>query len=74
MFEVCGAGGKIKINTRYRLIVRFAGQLCPIVRFAVSRDGSVNFSPYLTEASKVATEVLKSSEKASLSVEYGEGL
>lgn len=72
-YEVCGAGGQVKVNVSYRLLVWYEGKLCPIVRFAVARDGSINFSPNLPTTHEVATQVLNSGPDGSLHVKYGTG-
>lgn len=72
-FEVFGAGGEIKPYTDHRLLVWYGEKLCPIIRFAVAKDGSVNFSPYLKGASEIAVQELTSSHTGVLNVEYGRG-
>lgn len=71
--EVCGAGGEIAPHTDHRLLIWYGEKLCPIVRFAITKDGSVNFSPYLKGASEIATQTLVSSDTGLLNVEYGTG-
>ncbi len=72
-YEVCGAGGEIAPYKDHRLLVWYGEKLCPIVRFAITNDGSINFSPYLKGASEIATQSLTSSDKGDLNVEYGKG-
>ena len=72
-YEVCGAGGEIAPYTDHRLLVGYGEKLCPIIRFAIASDGSVNFSPYLKGASEIATQALTSSDTGNLNVEYGRG-
>lgn len=72
--EVVGiAGGEIQPYTDHRLLVWYAEALCPIVRFAITQDGSINFSPYLKGASEIAIQQLTSSDTGQLNVEYGKG-
>lgn len=71
--EVCGAGGEIAPYTDHRLLVWYGEKLCPIIRFAIIKDGSINFSPYLRGASEIATQALTSSDTGLLNVEYGRG-
>lgn len=67
------AGGEIQPYTDHRLLVWYGEALCPIVRFAIAKDGSINFSPYLKGASEIAIQQLTSSDTGQLNVEYGKG-
>lgn len=73
MYELSGAGGQIRPNDRHRILVYYGDQLCPILRFTMSADGSFNFSPYLLGATEVATQILTSDEEGRVSVNYGQG-
>lgn len=67
------AVGEIFPYTDHRLLVWYGEKLCPIVRFAFTKDGSINFSPYLKGASEIAIQQLTSSDSGLLNVEYGKG-
>lgn len=67
------AGGEITPHTDHRLLIWYGEKLCPIVRFAIIKDGSINFSPYLKGASEIATQMLTSTDTGQLNVTYGKG-
>jgi hypothetical protein len=69
----CGAGGEIQPNAKHRILVWYGEKLCPIVRFAISKDGSINFAPYLKDATEIAIQRLTASEHGELEVKYGMG-
>lgn len=69
----CGAGGEIQPNAKHRILVWYGEKLCPIVRFAISKDGSINFAPYLKGATEIAIQRLTAGEHGELEVKYGMG-
>jgi hypothetical protein len=70
---ICGAGGVIDIQKDYRLVIRYKNSFCKLLRFAVARDGSINFSAYLKGATEMLDQVDKTDEQGSLSVSYNKG-
>lgn len=70
---ICGAGGCMDIQKDYRLVIRYQDLFCKLLRFAVARDGSINFSAYLKGATEMLDQVIKADDTGSLFVPYDRG-
>lgn len=70
---ICGAGGRIDIQKDYRIVIRYKDSFCKLIRFAIARDGSINFSAYLKGATEMLDQVIQADNSGKLSVAYDSG-
>lgn len=71
--KICGAGGHIEIQKDYRLVVRYQNSFCKLLRFAVAKDGSINFSAYLKGATEMLDQVIQADSNGHVFVPYDSG-
>ena len=54
--RICGAGGVIDAQKNYRIVIPYRDSFCKLLRFSIARDGSVNLSSYLKDATEMPAQ------------------